>query len=81
MKDASVDGLGKAGAKGDLITTVTPEKKAEEELAEQEEAQANGTEPPEPSPSTPIRQDNKVTPPPSHLPVREELSLRENGVL
>ncbi|XP_067109939.1 band 4.1-like protein 3 isoform X2 [Osmerus mordax] len=60
MKDASVDGLVKAGAKGDLITTVTPEKKAEEELAEQEEAQANGPEPPEPSPSTPLRHHDKT---------------------
>ncbi|XP_067109942.1 protein 4.1-like isoform X4 [Osmerus mordax] len=61
MKDASVDGLVKAGAKGDLITTVTPEKKAEEELAEQEEAQANGPEPPEPSPSTPLRHHDKYS--------------------
>ncbi|XP_062338010.1 band 4.1-like protein 3 isoform X4 [Osmerus eperlanus] len=76
MKDASVDGLVKAGAKGDLITTVTPEKKAEEELAEQEEAQANGPEPPEPSPSTPLRHHDKDTEPPEEL-VKHQSNISE----
>ncbi|XP_055738339.1 band 4.1-like protein 3b isoform X12 [Salvelinus fontinalis] len=52
----------KAVAAGDLITTVTPEKKAEEEKAEEEEAQTNATETSDPNvPSTPLRQDNKNT--------------------
>ncbi|XP_067109945.1 band 4.1-like protein 3 isoform X7 [Osmerus mordax] len=81
MKDASVDGLVKAGAKGDLITTVTPEKKAEEELAEQEEAQANGPEPPEPSPSTPLRHHDKRSPCLySTDPLGSELSLPSSPV-
>lgn len=63
MKDTVTDGPAKAIAKGDLITTVTPEKKAEEERAEQEDAQANGVETSEPVPSTPLRPDTKV---PSH---------------
>ncbi|XP_055738336.1 band 4.1-like protein 3b isoform X9 [Salvelinus fontinalis] len=51
----------KAVAAGDLITTVTPEKKAEEEKAEEEEAQTNATETSDPNvPSTPLRQDNKT---------------------
>ncbi|XP_055738337.1 band 4.1-like protein 3b isoform X10 [Salvelinus fontinalis] len=52
----------KAVAAGDLITTVTPEKKAEEEKAEEEEAQTNATETSDPNvPSTPLRQDNKCS--------------------
>uniref|UniRef100_A0A673ZIU2 FERM domain-containing protein n=1 Tax=Salmo trutta TaxID=8032 RepID=A0A673ZIU2_SALTR len=51
----------KAVAAGDLITTVTPEKKAEEEKAEEEEGQTNITETSDPNvPSTPLRHDNKV---------------------
>uniref|UniRef100_A0A8C7LFQ7 FERM domain-containing protein n=1 Tax=Oncorhynchus kisutch TaxID=8019 RepID=A0A8C7LFQ7_ONCKI len=45
---------------GDLITTVTPEKKAEEEKAEEEEGQTDATETSDPNvPSTPLRHDNK----------------------
>ncbi|XP_029582445.1 band 4.1-like protein 3 isoform X19 [Salmo trutta] len=52
----------KAVAAGDLITTVTPEKKAEEEKAEEEEGQTNITETSDPNvPSTPLRHDNKNT--------------------
>uniref|UniRef100_A0A668AEG4 Erythrocyte membrane protein band 4.1 like 3 n=1 Tax=Myripristis murdjan TaxID=586833 RepID=A0A668AEG4_9TELE len=47
MKDSGTDAAGKVIAKGDLITTVTPEKKAEEEKAEQEDTQVEDTEPPE----------------------------------
>ncbi|XP_029582441.1 protein 4.1 isoform X15 [Salmo trutta] len=51
----------KAVAAGDLITTVTPEKKAEEEKAEEEEGQTNITETSDPNvPSTPLRHDNKT---------------------
>ncbi|XP_045570401.1 protein 4.1 isoform X16 [Salmo salar] len=59
MKDATP---AKAVAAGDLITTVTPEKKAEEEKAEEEEGQTNVTETSDPNvPSTPLRHDNKNT--------------------
>ncbi|XP_070973749.1 band 4.1-like protein 3 isoform X6 [Oncorhynchus clarkii lewisi] len=51
----------KAVAAGDLITTVTPEKKAEEEKAEEEEGQTDATETSDPNvPSTPLRHDNKT---------------------
>uniref|UniRef100_A0A8C9TRU5 Erythrocyte membrane protein band 4.1-like 3a n=1 Tax=Scleropages formosus TaxID=113540 RepID=A0A8C9TRU5_SCLFO len=53
-------GTAKAIATGDLITTVTPEKKAEEEKAEEEEEKTQVTEPSEPPVATPIRPDTKV---------------------
>ncbi|KAG5842057.1 hypothetical protein ANANG_G00173620 [Anguilla anguilla] len=50
----------KAIATGDLITSVTPEKKAEEEKAEKEEEEkATAPEPSEPAPPTPVRQEPK----------------------
>uniref|UniRef100_A0A4W5M7T2 Band 4.1 C-terminal domain-containing protein n=1 Tax=Hucho hucho TaxID=62062 RepID=A0A4W5M7T2_9TELE len=61
MRDATP---AKAVAAGDLITTVTPEKKAEEEeeKAEEDEGQTNATETSDPNvPSTPLRHDNKNT--------------------
>ncbi|XP_064862049.1 band 4.1-like protein 3b isoform X8 [Oncorhynchus nerka] len=52
----------KTVAAGDLITTVTPEKKAEEEKAEEEEGQTDATETSDPNvPSTPLRHDNKYS--------------------
>ncbi|XP_069548611.1 band 4.1-like protein 3b isoform X9 [Brachyistius frenatus] len=59
MKDNASDGAAKVIAKGDIITTVTTEKKAEEEKAEQEDAQKDATETPEPTATTPLRQDAK----------------------
>uniref|UniRef100_A0A8C9RWU9 Erythrocyte membrane protein band 4.1-like 3a n=1 Tax=Scleropages formosus TaxID=113540 RepID=A0A8C9RWU9_SCLFO len=53
-------GTAKAIATGDLITTVTPEKKAEEEKAEEEEEKTQVTEPSEPPVATPIRPDTKT---------------------
>ncbi|XP_035285302.1 protein 4.1-like isoform X12 [Anguilla anguilla] len=51
----------KAIATGDLITSVTPEKKAEEEKAEKEEEEkATAPEPSEPAPPTPVRQEPKT---------------------
>ncbi|KAJ8337180.1 hypothetical protein SKAU_G00384000 [Synaphobranchus kaupii] len=51
----------KAIATGDLITSVTPEKKAEEEKAEKEEEEkATAPEPSEPTPPTPVRYDAKT---------------------
>uniref|UniRef100_A0A668AED9 Erythrocyte membrane protein band 4.1 like 3 n=1 Tax=Myripristis murdjan TaxID=586833 RepID=A0A668AED9_9TELE len=60
MKDSGTDAAGKVIAKGDLITTVTPEKKAEEEKAEQEDTQVEAEGTTEPTPSTPLRQEKKV---------------------
>ncbi|XP_050925844.1 protein 4.1 isoform X3 [Lates calcarifer] len=59
MKDSAADGAAKVIAKGDIITTVTTEKKAEEEKAEQEDAQMDAVETPEPAATTPLRQDTK----------------------
>ncbi|XP_030257488.1 band 4.1-like protein 3b isoform X13 [Sparus aurata] len=55
MKDSTADGAAKVIAKGDIITTVTTEKKAEEEKAEQEDGQVET-----PEPATPLRQDTKT---------------------
>ncbi|XP_031663125.1 band 4.1-like protein 3 isoform X15 [Oncorhynchus kisutch] len=67
---------------GDLITTVTPEKKAEEEKAEEEEGQTDATETSDPNvPSTPLRHDNKRSPCLySCDPLRSELSLPSSPV-
>lgn len=59
MKDS--DGAVKVIAKGDIITTVTTERKAEEEKAEQEDAQKDVAETAEPASTTPLRHDTKVT--------------------
>ncbi|XP_064862052.1 band 4.1-like protein 3b isoform X11 [Oncorhynchus nerka] len=65
----------KTVAAGDLITTVTPEKKAEEEKAEEEEGQTDATETSDPNvPSTPLRHDNKNT------EASEELLKRQRDV-
>uniref|UniRef100_A0A3B4U2H2 Erythrocyte membrane protein band 4.1 like 3 n=1 Tax=Seriola dumerili TaxID=41447 RepID=A0A3B4U2H2_SERDU len=52
MKDSAADGAAKVIAKGDIITTVTTEKKAEEEKAEEEDAQMDAAETPEPTATT-----------------------------
>ncbi|XP_066574729.1 band 4.1-like protein 3a isoform X16 [Amia ocellicauda] len=52
-------GTAKGIATGDLITTVTPEKKAEEEKAEEEEEEKIET-PAEPTPVTPVKYDAKT---------------------
>ncbi|XP_039670931.1 band 4.1-like protein 3b isoform X10 [Perca fluviatilis] len=81
MKDSGTDGAAKVIAKGDIITTVTTEKKAEEEKAEQEDAQMDAGETPEPMATTPLRQDAKCSP---HVyttdPLRSELSLPSSPV-
>ncbi|XP_044074447.1 band 4.1-like protein 3b isoform X15 [Siniperca chuatsi] len=61
MKDSATDGAAKVIAKGDIITTVTTEKKAEEEKAEQEDAQMDAIETPEPAATTLLRQDTKYS--------------------
>lgn len=62
LKDNTAsDGAAKVIAKGDIITTVTTEKKAEEEKAEREDAQMDAAETPEPAVSTPLRHDTKYS--------------------
>uniref|UniRef100_A0A8C4ZJ49 FERM domain-containing protein n=1 Tax=Gadus morhua TaxID=8049 RepID=A0A8C4ZJ49_GADMO len=56
MKDHTADRV----AKADIITTVTPEKKAEEEREEREDGQADATATAEATPTTPLRHDTKV---------------------
>lgn len=60
VKDSAADGAAKGIAKEDIITTVTTERKAEEESAEQEAVEKGATETPEPSAATPLRHDTKA---------------------
>nr|XP_019963037.1 PREDICTED: band 4.1-like protein 3 isoform X8 [Paralichthys olivaceus] len=60
MKDTAADGAAKVIAKGDIITTVTTEKKAEEEKAEQEDTAMDEAETLEPTATTPLRHDTKT---------------------
>uniref|UniRef100_A0A4W5KG58 FERM adjacent domain-containing protein n=1 Tax=Hucho hucho TaxID=62062 RepID=A0A4W5KG58_9TELE len=67
MRDATP---AKAVATGDLITAVTPEKKAEEEKAEEEVGQTNANETSDHNViSTTLRHDNKV----DYLPLHQQL--------
>lgn len=59
MKDSSADGV--ARVKGNIITTVTPERKAEEENGEQVDSQTDVADIPDPAASTPLKQETKVT--------------------
>ncbi|XP_041847972.1 band 4.1-like protein 3b isoform X8 [Melanotaenia boesemani] len=61
MKDSTADGAAKVIAKGDIITTVTTEKKAEEGKAVQEDIQKDATETAEPAATTPLRHDTKYS--------------------
>lgn len=61
MKDSAADGEAKVIAKGDIITTVTTEKKAEEEKAEEGDTKKDTAETPEPAATSPLRQDTKVS--------------------
>uniref|UniRef100_A0A8C3B3U3 FERM domain-containing protein n=1 Tax=Cyclopterus lumpus TaxID=8103 RepID=A0A8C3B3U3_CYCLU len=56
----AADGATKIITKGDIITTVTTEKKAEEEKAQQEDARMDAVETQEPTATTPLRHDTKV---------------------
>lgn len=60
MKDGSADGM--ARVKGNIITTVTPERKAEEENGEQVDSQTDAADKLDPAASTPLKQETKVTP-------------------
>ncbi|XP_063318080.1 band 4.1-like protein 3 isoform X8 [Pelmatolapia mariae] len=81
MKDSAADGEAKIIAKGDIITTVTTEKKAEEEKAEEGDAKKDTAETPEPAATSPLRQDTKCPP---HAftsdPLRSELSLPSSPI-
>uniref|UniRef100_A0A1A8CX57 Erythrocyte membrane protein band 4.1-like 3b n=1 Tax=Nothobranchius kadleci TaxID=1051664 RepID=A0A1A8CX57_NOTKA len=65
-KDGTADGAAKVIAKGDIITTVTTEKKTEEQ-GEQEDFKKDATETTEPA--TPLRLDTKTE---DELPVGNE---------
>ncbi|XP_025755777.1 band 4.1-like protein 3b isoform X11 [Oreochromis niloticus] len=81
MKDSPADGEAKVIAKGDIITTVTTEKKAEEEKAEEGDAKKDTAETPEPAATSPLRQDTKC-PPHAYTsdPLRSELSLPSSPI-
>ncbi|XP_035994388.1 band 4.1-like protein 3b isoform X21 [Fundulus heteroclitus] len=67
VKDGT-DGAPKAVAKEDIITSVTTERKAEEEKeAREDEAQKGGAETPEPTVTTPLRHDTKDSEPPPEV--------------
>ncbi|XP_061110126.1 band 4.1-like protein 3 isoform X3 [Conger conger] len=74
-------GPAKAIATGDLITSVTPEKKAEEEKAEKEEEAKETAPEPEPTPPTPVPHEAKPSPCLfASDPLRSELSLPSSPV-
>lgn len=58
MKDSNTDSAAKV--KGNIITTVTPERKAEEEKSEQENALMDPVDTLDPAVSTPLQHDTKV---------------------
>ncbi|XP_074545163.1 band 4.1-like protein 3b isoform X2 [Halichoeres trimaculatus] len=81
MKDSAADGAAKVISKGDIITTVTTEKKAEEEKAEREDAKMDAAETQEPAVTTPLRHDTKCSPRAyTNDPLRSELSLPSSPV-
>ncbi|XP_028327800.1 band 4.1-like protein 3b isoform X7 [Gouania willdenowi] len=80
MKDGVNDGAAKVIIKGELITTITKERKAEEEKAEQEDAQKEAVESPEPAASTPHRDTKCVHHEYTSDPLRSELSLPSSPV-
>ncbi|XP_069366808.1 band 4.1-like protein 3 isoform X15 [Paralichthys olivaceus] len=76
MKDTAADGAAKVIAKGDIITTVTTEKKAEEEKAEQEDTAMDEADTLEPTATTPLRHDTKDTEPPAEM-VKHQTNISE----
>ncbi|XP_068604908.1 band 4.1-like protein 3b isoform X1 [Brachionichthys hirsutus] len=80
MKDSAADGAAKANAKGDVITSVTPEKRAEEEKAEQDNTKMDDAETPEPAVSTPLRHESKSSPSVYPADLCSELSLPSSPV-
>ncbi|XP_027875707.1 band 4.1-like protein 3b isoform X8 [Xiphophorus couchianus] len=78
VKGNATDGAPKVIAKEDIITTVTTERKAEEENAEREDAQEVAAET---DATTPLRHDTKP-PSPAYArdPLRSELSLPSSPI-
>ncbi|KAM4557525.1 band 4.1-like protein 3b isoform 2-T4 [Fundulus diaphanus] len=81
VKDGA-DGAPKAIAKEDIITSVTTERKAEEEKeAQEDEVQKGAVETPEPTVTTPLRHDTKRSPfVYTNDPLRSELSLPSSPI-
>ncbi|XP_032422097.1 band 4.1-like protein 3b isoform X3 [Xiphophorus hellerii] len=78
VKGNATDGAPKVIAKEDIITTVTTERKAEEENAEREDAQEVAAET---DATTPLRHDTKPpTPAYASDPLRSELSLPSSPI-
>ncbi|XP_068195915.1 band 4.1-like protein 3 isoform X11 [Antennarius striatus] len=76
MKDSAAEGAANTIAKGDIITSVTPEKKAEEEKAEQDYTKMDGSEKTEPAASMPLRHESKDTSPPAEM-VKHQTNISE----
>ncbi|XP_061834878.1 band 4.1-like protein 3b isoform X14 [Nerophis lumbriciformis] len=64
------------GARGDIITTVTTEKKAEEEKAEQEDACLDAKETTDTAATVTLRQETKDTEPPTEM-VKHQTNISE----
>ncbi|KAM4557532.1 band 4.1-like protein 3b isoform 9-T11 [Fundulus diaphanus] len=76
VKDGA-DGAPKAIAKEDIITSVTTERKAEEEKeAQEDEVQKGAVETPEPTVTTPLRHDTKDSEPPPEV-VKHQTNISE----
>ncbi|XP_068195917.1 band 4.1-like protein 3 isoform X13 [Antennarius striatus] len=80
MKDSAAEGAANTIAKGDIITSVTPEKKAEEEKAEQDYTKMDGSEKTEPAASMPLRHESKSSPSVYPSDLCSELSLPSSPV-
>ncbi|XP_056911763.1 band 4.1-like protein 3b isoform X25 [Takifugu flavidus] len=76
MKDSSADGV--ARVKGNIITTVTPERKAEEENGEQEDAQNDAADKPDPAASTPLHQETKTDSEQTDFAIDGEMTATED---
>ncbi|XP_056911757.1 band 4.1-like protein 3b isoform X19 [Takifugu flavidus] len=76
MKDSSADGV--ARVKGNIITTVTPERKAEEENGEQEDAQNDAADKPDPAASTPLHQETKTDSEQTDFAIDGEMTATES---
>ncbi|XP_029686544.1 band 4.1-like protein 3b isoform X26 [Takifugu rubripes] len=76
MKDSSADGV--ARVKGNIITTVTPERKAEEENGEQEDAKNDAADKPDPAASSPLHQETKTDSEQTDFAIDGEMTATED---
>ncbi|XP_029686536.1 band 4.1-like protein 3b isoform X18 [Takifugu rubripes] len=76
MKDSSADGV--ARVKGNIITTVTPERKAEEENGEQEDAKNDAADKPDPAASSPLHQETKTDSEQTDFAIDGEMTATES---